>query len=93
MNKADLVKLAAANADLTQRQVEAVLDALIDTIINAVADGDKVLLVGFGTFEAAQRSAREGRNPQTGEVIDIPATTVPKFSAGKAFKEAVANHA
>ncbi len=62
---------------------------MIETVIEAVSAGDKVQLIGFGTFEARERAAREGRNPSTGEVIQIPATKVPAFKAGKAFKDMV----
>jgi DNA-binding protein HU-beta len=67
-----------------------VVGAIVDVITETVASGDKVTLVGFGTFEARERQAREGRNPSTGAAIQIPATTVPAFSAGKGFKEVVA---
>jgi DNA-binding protein HU-beta len=69
--------------------MQGALTALLETITQVVADGDKVTLIGFGTFEAKKRSAREGRNPKTGEAVQIPAATVPTFSAGKAFREAV----
>jgi DNA-binding protein HU-beta len=81
MNKSDLVNEIAAKADVTKKQADEILTAL----------GDKVTLVGFGVFEARQRQAREGRNPSTGKPIQIPATTVPAFSAGKVFKERVAH--
>ncbi|MEG4329982.1 HU family DNA-binding protein [Microcoleus sp. herbarium5] len=90
MNKADLIELAATKADTTKKVANALLDALIDSITKAVADGEKVTLVGFGSWEARERKARDGRNPKTGEEMKIPATTVPAFSAGKQFKEAVA---
>jgi DNA-binding protein HU-beta len=89
MNKAELIEAAAAKADTTQKAANALLNALIDSITQAVADGEKVTLVGFGSFEARKRKAREGRNPKTGEKIDIPATTVPAFSPAKHFREAV----
>lgn len=89
MNKAELVELMAAKADTTQKVATALLNAFIDSITQAVADGEKVTLVGFGSFEARERKAREGRNPKTGEAMDIPATVVPAFSAGKQFKDAV----
>ncbi|MEG4964468.1 MULTISPECIES: HU family DNA-binding protein [unclassified Microcoleus] len=89
MNKAELVELAATKADTTQKAANALLNALIDSITQAVADGEKVTLVGFGSFEARERKARDGRNPKTGEQMTIPATTVPAFSAGKQFKDAV----
>jgi DNA-binding protein HU-beta len=90
MNKSELVDAIASKADVTKKDADEILSALIDTIIESVSSGDKVTLVGFGTFEARQRQAREGRNPSTGKPIQIPATTVPAFSAGKAFKEKVA---
>ncbi|MDJ0562376.1 MAG: HU family DNA-binding protein, partial [Microcystis sp. M49629_WE12] len=71
-------------------QADAVLTAAIETIIEAVSEGDKVTLVGFGSFEARERQAREGRNPKTGDKMEIPATRVPAFSAGKLFKDRVA---
>lgn len=89
MNKGELVDAIAAKSELTKRDAEKALNAAIDAIQEAVANGDKVTLVGFGTFEARKRQAREGRNPSTGKPIQIPATTVPAFSAGKVFKEKV----
>jgi len=90
MNKAELVDAIATKASVTKKDADAVLSAAIDVIMEAVTTGDKVTLVGFGTFEPRQRQEREGRNPSTGKPIKIPATTVPAFSAGKQFKEAVA---
>jgi DNA-binding protein HU-beta len=90
MNKAELVDAIAAKADVTKKEADEVLSALVDVITETVASGDKITLVGFGTFEARDRQAREGRNPSTGAAIQIPATTVPAFSAGKGFKEMVA---
>ena len=89
MNKGDLVDAIARKAEVTKKDADRVLTAVLDEIVDAVAGGDKVTLVGFGTFEQATRQARTGRNPKTGEVLEIPAVTVPKFSAGKQFKEAV----
>ena len=89
MNKGDLVDAIATRAEWTKKDVSIVLDATIATIIEAVSSGDKVSLVGFGTFERRDRQAREGRNPKTGEPMAIPATKVPAFSAGKGFKERV----
>ena len=89
MNKGELVELMATKADTTQKVATALLNALIDSITQTVASGEKVTLVGFGSFEPRERKAREGRNPKTGETIDIPATVVPAFSAGKQFKDAV----
>lgn len=90
MNKGELVDQIAQKASVTKKQADAVLTASIETIMDAVADGDKVTLVGFGSFEPRDRKAREGRNPKTGEKMEIPATKVPAFSAGKLFKEKVA---
>jgi DNA-binding protein HU-beta len=79
----------AGEANLTKTQAQDAVRALLKTIVQVVADGDKVTLVGFGSFEPRMRSAREGRNPKTKESIQIPAARVPTFSAGKAFREAV----
>jgi DNA-binding protein HU-beta len=89
MNKTELIEHVAEKANLTKTQMQAALTALLETITQVVADGDKVTLVGFGTFESKERSAREGRNPKTGDTVQIPAATVPTFSAGKTFREAV----
>ena len=89
MNKTELVTAIAEKADITKKQAEAAVKAFTDVVMNEVADGGEVALVGFGTFKQGERSARKGRNPQTGDPIEIPATTVPKFKAGKAFKDAV----
>jgi DNA-binding protein HU-beta len=90
MNKQDLVDAIAAKAEVTKKEAETVLNTIVDTIMETVSSGEKVTLVGFGTFEARHRKAREGRNPATGKTIQIPETTVPAFSAGKLFKEKVA---
>ena len=90
MNKEELVTENSKSAKVTKKEAEAVLSATIETIENTVKKGDKVTLVGFGTFESRKRAARTGRNPQTGKEIKIAAKTVPAFSAGKKFKEAVA---
>ncbi len=89
MNKEELVKEVAKKAKVSQKAAADVLTATIDTVQKTVAKGKKVTLVGFGTFEARKRKARTGRNPQTGATIKIAAKTVPAFSAGKKFKEAV----
>ncbi|EAZ91621.1 Histone-like DNA-binding protein [Crocosphaera chwakensis CCY0110] len=89
MNKEELVNMISAKTRLTKKETSHILDALTDTIMETVADGDKVVLVGFGTFEPRDRKERKGMNPQTGQPITIPATTVPAFSAGKLFKEKV----
>ncbi len=89
MNKQDLVGLVAEKADLSKKDSEAAVAAVIDGITDTLAKGDKVQLVGFGTFEVRHRQAREGRNPSTGETIKIAAQNVPAFKAGKALKEQV----
>ncbi len=90
MNKGELVDAIASKAQTSKKDADAILTATVEIIMDAVANGDKVTLVGFGTFEPRKRAAREGRNPQTGKAIQIPETTVPAFSAGKQFKEVVA---
>ncbi len=90
MNKGELVDQIAQRASVTKKQADAVLTAAIETIMDAVSEDDKVTLVGFGSFESRHRKAREGRNPKTGDKMEIPATKVPAFSAGKLFKEKVA---
>ena len=89
MNKADLVASVAEKADLTKKDAERAIAAVFDSITTALANGEKVQLVGFGTFEVRQRAARKGRNPQTRAEIEIPATRVPVFKAGKLLKDAV----
>ncbi|HEY9737524.1 MAG TPA: HU family DNA-binding protein [Trichocoleus sp.] len=89
MNKGDLVDKVAEKASVTKKDADAALTAVIDSIMEAVAGGEKVTLVGFGSFEPRSRAEREGRNPKTGETMKIPAATVPAFSAGKLFKERV----
>ncbi len=90
MNKAELIDTLAGQTDQTKADITRTLDALLDTIEATVARGDKVQLVGFGTFETQHRAARTGRNPQTGAAIEIAEATLPKFSPGKAFKDRVA---
>ncbi|MCY7283263.1 MAG: HU family DNA-binding protein [Cyanobacteria bacterium CAN_BIN43] len=90
MNKGELVDKVSEKAGVTKKQADSVLSAAIESIMEAVSKGDKVTLVGFGSFEPRERKAREGRNPKTGEAMEIPATTVPAFSAGKLFKDMVA---
>ncbi len=87
MNKAQLVDRIAGDAKCTKAQAEIVLDTTLDAIKKAVSKGDDVKLVGFGTFSRGKRKARTGRNPQTGAEIQIPASKIPKFKAGKEFKE------
>jgi DNA-binding protein HU-beta len=89
MNKGELVDQVAAKASVTKKQADAVISAAVEAIMEAVSEGDKVTLVGFGSFESRDRKAREGRNPKTGAKMQIPATKVPAFSAGKLFKDKV----
>ena len=89
MNKEELVQEIAKKAKVTQKEAAEVLNGLVETVQKTVAKGEKVTLVGFGTFESRKRAARTGRNPQTGKEIKIAAKTVPAFSAGKKFKELV----
>jgi DNA-binding protein HU-beta len=90
MNKGELIDEIAFKAHVTKKEADAVLSATLETIVETIASGEKVTLVGFGVFEKRERSQREGRNPKTGESMTIAATSVPGFSAGKAFKEKVA---
>ena len=87
MNKTELIAALAEKAEVSKKDAEKVLNAFVDTVQDAVKADDKVQLVGFGTFESKARAAREGKNPQTGEVIKIAACKVPAFKAGKAFKD------
>ena len=89
MNKADLVDILAHEVGTTKKEAEMVVNAFMDTVVRQVARGEKVTLVGFGTFDASQRSARTGRNPKTNEPLDIPAKRVARFKAGKDFAVAV----
>jgi DNA-binding protein HU-beta len=89
MNKADLIAQVAEKSDMTKKDSEKVVSAVFDTIEEALARGDKIQLVGFGTFEVRERAARKGRNPQTGEEIEIAAARVPVFKAGKSLREIV----
>jgi DNA-binding protein HU-beta len=89
MTKAELVEKAAKDAGISKAAAAKALDSFIDGVVKSVKKGNKVALVGFGTFSVSKRKARTGRNPQTGEPIKIPARKVPKFSAGKTFKDAV----
>lgn len=89
MNKAELVDAIADSADLSKAAASRALDAVINSVIDALKDGDQVSLVGFGTFTIKDRAARTGRNPQTGQPIEIAAAKVPGFKAGKALKDAV----
>ena len=90
MNKTELIAEVANKAGLSRKDAEKALGAVVETITEAVVKGDRVQLVGFGSFETKQREARTGRNPKTKEAIEIPATTIPVFKAGKALKEKTA---
>jgi DNA-binding protein HU-beta len=90
MNKSELIEVVSENTDLSKAASGKALDAVLEVIVQTVVKGDRVSLVGFGSFKPAARAAREGKNPQTGERIRIPATTIPKFSAGATFKARVA---
>ena len=90
MNKAELINAVAASAEVSKKDAEAVIVATLDAITAALKEGEKVQLVGFGSFEVKKRAARVGRNPQTKEAVEIPASVVPVFKAGKALKDAVA---
>lgn len=89
MNKAELVAAIAEKTELSKKDSEKALKAFIDVVTDELAKGEKIQLVGFGTFEVAERAAREGRNPQSGEVMKIPASKAPKFKAGKALKDII----
>ena len=90
MNKVELVAAVAEKAGLSKKDADKAVAAVLDAVKEAVAKGDKVSLIGFGTFEVRTRAARTGRNPQTKQTITIPASKAPVFKAGKAFKDAVA---
>ena len=89
MTKDELIAKAAQDADIPKVKAAKVLESMISSVTSALAEGDKVSLVGFGTFSVAKRAAREGRNPATGAKINIPASNVPKFKPGKKLKDAV----
>lgn len=89
MKKTELIAAIAEQSGLSKKDAEKALSATLDTIVNAVAAGDKIQLTGFGTFEQRQRNARTGVDPRTGKSIEIPASKVPAFKAGKAFKDVV----
>ena len=91
MNKSDLVDAVASSADLTKASAARAVDATLDAIGGALGSGDSVSLVGFGTFSVRHRAARDGRNPQTGAPMHIPASKVPGFKAGKGLKDTVKN--
>lgn len=89
MNKSELIEALASKIDISKAAAGKSIDALVEIITTTVAKGEDVALIGFGTFKAAERAARVGKNPKTGEALKIAAATVPKFSAGAAFKAAV----
>lgn len=89
MNKTELINAVAETSGLTKKDSEVALNAILDTIQNAMKSGDKVQLVGFGSFEVKERAARTGKNPATGATIEIPAFKAPAFKAGKALKDAI----
>lgn len=89
MNKSELIATVAQKTGLKNTEVTKAVDTILESVIQAVAKGQEVRLVGFGSFTATKREARQGRNPRTGETLNIPATTIPKFKPGKEFKEAV----
>ncbi len=89
MNKTDLVNAVAEKSELSKKDAAKAVDAVLESIMDSLKDGEKVQLIGFGTFEVRDRAARKGRNPQTGAEIQIPASKVPAFKAGKALKDIV----
>ncbi len=89
MNKVELIGAVASKSEISKKDVEKVINAFTNVVADALVDGDKVQLVGFGTFEVVERAERQGRNPATGEAITIAASKSPKFKAGKALKDAV----
>lgn len=89
MNKADLIEAIATDCDITKVAAQRALDSVIDNVVNGVTKGDTVQLIGFGSFSSGKRAARTGRNPRTGEAIKIAAARTIKFTAGKAFKDAL----
>ena len=89
MNKTELIAAIAEQAEISKKDAEKALKAFVDVVTEQLKEGEKVQLVGFGTFEVSERAAREGRNPQTGKTMKIAACKAPKFKAGKALKEAV----
>ena len=90
MTKVELIAAVANDANLTKKDAEAAVNSALNAITNALKEGDKVALVGFGTFEVRERAAKTARNPRTGETIDVPACKVPAFKAGKGLKDKVA---
>lgn len=90
MNKTELINAVAEASELSKKDATKAVDSVFDTILDALKNGDKIQLIGFGNFDVRERSARKGRNPQTGAEIEIPASKVPAFKPGKALKDAVA---
>jgi len=89
MNKNEIIEAMASGADISKNAAARALDAFVDSVTTSLRDGDDVVLIGFGSFTTSQRAARTGRNPQTGQTMQIPAATVARFKAGKKLKEAV----
>lgn len=90
MNKTELIAAVAEKTDLSKKDADAAVSAVLGAITDVLKAGDKIQLVGFGTFEVRNRAAKQGRNPRTGETMTVPASKVPAFKAGKALKDAVA---
>lgn len=89
MNKSELISKVSESSELTKKDVTKAVDAVFEAIAEALKNGDKVQLVGFGNFEVRERSARKGRNPQTGQEIDIPASKIPAFKPGKSLRDGI----
>lgn len=92
MNKKELVQIVAESGNLTKKESEKIITIILETIIKAVSEGEKVTLVGFGSFEARERQAKQGVHPKTGKKLEIPSARVPTFSVGKFFKDRVNNN-
>ena len=91
MNKSELITAVAQKAEIARKDAEKAVNAFAEVVADTLKEGGKIQMVGFGTFEVSERAAREGRNPSTNETIQIPASRVPKFKAGKALKDKVNN--
>lgn len=91
MNKGELIDLVARKANITKKQADEAVSVALAVIVDAVSSGDKVTLVGFGSFESRERKARQARNPRTNEKVEVPARKIPAFSSGKLFKQKVAD--
>lgn len=89
MNKVELIGAVSSKSEISKKDVEKVINAFTNVVVDTLVDGDKIAITGFGTFEVVERAARTGRNPKTGEPIEIQASKSPKFKAGKALKDAV----